>query len=97
MKLRSVVLVAFVLLLGAAPAQAQERVVTLVGSLQSELGCPGDWQPECPATQLTRIGGGPLYRGTFTLPAGAYAYKVAINRTWDENYGAGGSPGGALR
>jgi pullulanase-type alpha-1,6-glucosidase len=94
-KLRSAVLVAFALLLGAAPAQAQDRVVTLVGSLQSELGCPGDWQPECPATELTRIGGGPLYRGTFTVPAGAYDYKVAINRRWDENYGAGGSPGGA--
>ena len=22
-------------------------VVTLPGSFQSELGCPGDWQPEC--------------------------------------------------
>ena len=24
-------------------------IVTLVGSLQSELGCPGDWQPDCGA------------------------------------------------
>ena len=27
--------------------------VTIAGSLQSELGCPGDWQPECAATNLT--------------------------------------------
>ena len=26
--------------------------VALVGSLQSELGCPGDWQPECADTEL---------------------------------------------
>ena len=94
MKLHSVVLVALVVLLGAAQAQAQERVVTLVGSLQSELGCPGDWQPECTATELAPIGGG-RYQGTFALPAGSYEYKVAINRSWNENYGAGGAPGGA--
>ena len=29
--------------------------VTLVGSLQSELGCPGDWQPECAATHLEPV------------------------------------------
>ena len=27
---------------GAGPSR-----VVLIGSLQSELGCPGDWQPEC--------------------------------------------------
>ena len=32
--------------------------------------------------------------GTFTLPAGDYEYKVAINGSWDENYGAGGVAGG---
>ena len=26
--------------------------VTVAGSLQSELGCPGDWQPECGTTHL---------------------------------------------
>ena len=29
------------------------------------------------------------------MPAGSYAYKVAIDGSWDENYGAGGAPGGA--
>ena len=37
----------------SAPAQvAAERVITLAGSLQSELGCPGDWDPGCDATSL---------------------------------------------
>ncbi|MCV2395450.1 pullulanase-type alpha-1,6-glucosidase [Actinotalea sp. M2MS4P-6] len=68
--------------------------VSVPGSYQSEVGCPGDWQPECAVTTLTHQGNG-LYAGTFTIPAGSYEYKVAIGGTWDENYGAGGVPGGA--
>ena len=45
-------------LLGAAPASADHaappETVTLVGSLQSELGCEADWAPGCAATGLTR-------------------------------------------
>ncbi|MEV0719894.1 pullulanase-type alpha-1,6-glucosidase [Asanoa sp. NPDC050611] len=70
--------------------------VTLVGSLQSELGCPGDWQPECAQTALAPVAGSPgLFRASFTVPAGSWEYKVALNGSWDENYGAGGAPGGA--
>jgi pullulanase-type alpha-1,6-glucosidase len=92
--LRFAGLVVLTVLIGAAPAHGQERVVTLVGSLQSGLGCPGDWQPECAATRLAPVGGG-VYRASFDVPAGAFEYKVAINNSWDENYGAGGAPGGA--
>ena len=71
-------------------------VVALVGSLQSELGCPGDWQPECPQTRLDPVPGSPdLWRATFDVPAGTYAYKVALNNSWDENYGANGAAGGS--
>ena len=70
--------------------------VTLVGTLQDELGCPGEWQPECAATELAPVAGQPgVYRGTFSVPAGGYEYKVALNEGWTENYGAGGAPGGA--
>ena len=84
----------------AAPARAHHTpvpgVVALVGSLQSELGCPGDWQPECAQTRLQPVAGSPgVFRGTFDVPAGAFEYKVALNGSWDENYGAGGAPGGA--
>ena len=72
----------------SAPAQvAAERVITLAGSLQSELGCPADWDPGCDATSL---GTSAPYAKVFDVPAGSYEYKVAVNRGWDENYGAGG-------
>ncbi len=83
----------------AGPAIADHtptpRTVTLVGSMQSELGCPGDWQPDCAATRLMPVAGDPeLFRGTFTVPAGGYDYKVAVNDGWAENYGSGGAPNG---
>jgi pullulanase-type alpha-1,6-glucosidase len=95
---RLAVLVIAGLALLAAPAQAHHTpapsVVALVGSLQSELGCPGDWQPECAQTRLQPVSPG-VFRGTFDVPAGVFEYKVALNGSWDENYGAGGAPGGA--
>lgn len=70
--------------------------VTLVGSLQSELGCAGDWQTDCLQTRLVPVAGSPeMFRATFDLPAGDYEYKVVINESFAENYGAGGAPGGA--
>ncbi len=96
--MRLAVLVLAGLALLAAPAQANHTAapgtVALVGSLQSELGCPGDWQPECAATRLEHVSG-TVYRRTFEVPAGSFEYKVALNNSWDENYGAGGAPGGA--
>jgi pullulanase-type alpha-1,6-glucosidase len=68
--------------------------VTIVGSLQDELGCPGEWQPECAATYLGFDGEDDVWQGVFTLPAGSYEYKAALDDSWDENYGAGGVQGG---
>ncbi|GAB3590594.1 hypothetical protein GCM10027446_05760 [Angustibacter peucedani] len=64
--------------------------VTLAGSLQSELGCPEDWQPGCAATHLTRVGDSPTFVGRFRVPAGSYELKVALNDSWDESYGQDG-------
>jgi pullulanase/glycogen debranching enzyme len=96
------VLVSWVLVLAAAAAPARAghtpapRSVTLVGALQSELGCPGDWQPPCAATALQPVAGQPgVFRGTFDVPAGSWEYKVALNGSWEENYGDGGAAGGA--
>ncbi|GAA1924080.1 hypothetical protein GCM10009775_15520 [Microbacterium aoyamense] len=70
-------------------------VITLPGSLQSELGCPGDWQPDCLATMMfDRNADGVFQFTTDDLPTGSYEVKVAHNRSWDENYGVGGAPGG---
>lgn len=68
--------------------------VTLVGSLQDEAGCGGDWDPTCETTFLEDQGDG-VWTGTFTLPAGEYEYKVAMNADWAENYGADGEQDGA--
>jgi glycosidase len=81
-------------LVGQAPASSADRTATLVGSLQSELGCSGDWQPDCAVTHLTPSGG-TTYTLTATLPAGTYEFKIAINDGWDENYGSRGAPNGA--
>ncbi|MEV8372372.1 pullulanase-type alpha-1,6-glucosidase [Kribbella sp. NPDC056861] len=67
--------------------QVADRVITVAGSLQSELGCPGDWDPGCAATSL---GAAAPYTKVFDVPAGSYEFKVAVNGAWDENYGAGG-------
>ncbi len=63
--------------------------VAVVGSLQSELGCPGDWQPECAATDMTHDAGDDVWQFTGDVPGGDWEYKVALNDSWDENYGAG--------
>jgi hypothetical protein len=69
--------------------------VILPGSFQSELGCAGDWDPACLNTALAYDGGTDTWIGNFTIPAGNWEYKVAIDGSWDENYGAGGVPNGA--
>ena len=61
--------------------------VTLAGNLQSELGCPGDWQPDCALTNLTEQGND-VWRGAFAVPAGSWEYKMALNGTWDVSYPA---------
>ncbi|WP_194396696.1 pullulanase-type alpha-1,6-glucosidase [Microbacterium atlanticum] len=73
-----------------APAAAAERTFALVGSLQSELGCSADWQPECAATELVATANAGIYAAEFEVPAGSYEYKVAVNDTWDESYGRDG-------
>ncbi len=69
--------------------------VTIAGSLQSELGCPVDWQAECAATHLTYDAGDDVWQGTFSLPAGSFEYKAALNDSWDENYGRNAQANGA--
>ncbi len=71
----------------AAPAQAADRTATLVGTLQDEVSACGDWQPECTGTDLQQVAGTPIYERVFTVPAGSYAFKVAINHSWDESWG----------
>jgi glycosidase len=77
------------------PAGAAPATVTIAGSLQSELGCPGDWQPECGATHLAYDANDDVWQATFAVPAGAHEYKAALDGTWAENYGRGAVRDGA--
>ncbi|MBM7503255.1 pullulanase-type alpha-1,6-glucosidase [Agromyces aurantiacus] len=75
---------------------AEGPIVTLPGNLQSELGCPGDWAPDCMVTFAQDGDKDGVYEfATDQLPTGNYEVKVAHGLSWDENYGVGGAPGGA--
>ncbi|HXQ32711.1 MAG TPA: alpha-amylase family glycosyl hydrolase, partial [Anaerolineales bacterium] len=70
-------------------------IAVVPGSFQSELGCSGDWDPSCLRSWLQDIDGDGTYTfATTAIPPGSYEAKVAINESWDENYGAGGVPNG---
>ncbi len=69
---------------------ADPRTFAVVGDLQSELGCPGDWQPDCADTELAPTATPDVYAAEFEVPAGSWTYKVAVNDAWDEAYGLNG-------
>ena len=85
-------------LLREAPAFASHTPdpanVTIAGSLQSELGCGGDWDPGCALTNLSYDPTDDVWQGVFTVPAGNWEYKAALNGSWDENYGANAQQNG---
>ena len=76
------------------PPAKQPASVTIAGSLDSEMGCTGDWQPDCTAAHLGFDANSKVWSGSWNLPAGTYAYKAAIDDTWTENYGAKGVSNG---
>lgn len=77
------------------PEPPQPDSVTIAGSLQSELGCPGDWQPECAATALGFDAEDRVWQRSFDVPGGDWEYKAPLNGSWDLNYGANAIQGGA--
>ncbi len=74
----------------APTVHAAERSATLVGDLQSEAGCPGDWQPDCAATDLVHQPGTTTFTKDLAVPQGEWGIKVAINHDWAEAYGQDG-------
>src|SRR5512147_2728059 len=81
----------------ASTAQAQSTPnpdsVNIPGTHQDELGCPGEWQPDCANTMLTYDVEDDVWQGTFEIQPNNDAdkkgprYKAALNGKWDENYG----------
>ena len=74
---------------------AVAAVVNVPGTWQPAFddGC-SEWDPACDATYLAEQEDG-VYSGAFPLPAVDYEVKVALNGSWEENYGVDGVPDGA--
>ena len=95
------VLVAGPMAVAGADTTPPPKTVTIAGTFQAALGCPGAWQPNCSKTFLTYDSEADVWRGTFNLPANTTEqdkpprYKAALNGSWAENYGADAKQGGA--
>lgn len=62
-------------------------IATVAGTLQAQLGCPGDWSPDCLRTMMQDPDGDGIY--TFTTKAltkGNYECKVALDENWGTAY-----------
>lgn len=73
-------------------AEAAERTARVVGSF----GADGDstfWNPASDEMKMTAAEN-EMYYLEKRLDAGTYEYKVAINGSWDENYGQNGESNG---
>jgi hypothetical protein len=84
----------------AAPAAAvhtvgQPAAVAIAGDFSTKLGAPENWQPHFDEVQMELDQTDSLWKLTAELPAGYYTYKVALDRSWEENYGAFGVRDGA--
>ena len=77
----------------AAIASDTTGMINVPGSWQVTVDPECDWNPACATTALT-MGDDGLYYGTFTIPAGDYEVKVALDGGWDTNYGVDGVAGG---
>lgn len=68
-------------------------MVNLPGSYQDQAGCGAAWDPACDATAMT-LGADGLYTITLDMPAGDWEFKVALDGSWDVNYGSDGAVNG---
>ena len=77
---------------GGGPVE-QPDAVSVPGNFNSEVGCPGDWQPECPAVALALDADDQIWKA-HVHPAGRHVRRSRSPSTgrWTENYGAGAVP-----
>jgi hypothetical protein len=69
----------------------QPEAVAVAGDFNTILGAPENWAPQYDEAQLTLDALDQLWKISADLPAGSYTFKIALNRSWDENYGAFGT------
>jgi hypothetical protein len=69
----------------------QPEAVAVAGDFNTILGAPENWAPQYDQAQLRLDAVDQLWKISAELPAGFYTFKIALNRSWDENYGAFGT------
>lgn len=73
----------------------QPEAVAVAGDFNTLLGAPDNWAPQYDEVQLELDQLDQLWKLSADLPAGYFTFKIALNRSWDENYGAFGAFDGA--
>ena len=81
--------------MAAVETVEQPAEVAVAGDFNVLLGAPANWAPQYDESQMQLDEVDQLWKLAADLPAGSYSFKIAINRSWDENYGAFGVFDGA--
>ncbi|KQQ81496.1 hypothetical protein [Arthrobacter sp. Leaf137] len=69
----------------------QPEAVAVAGDFNTILGAPENWAPQYDEAQMEFDFLDQLWKKSAELPAGHYTFKIALNRSWTENYGAFGT------
>lgn len=69
----------------------QPEAVAVAGDFNTFLGAPENWAPQYDESQMDFDFSSQLWTKSTELPAGYYTFKIALNRSWTENYGAFGT------
>lgn len=73
----------------------QPEAVAVAGDFNILLGAPANWAPQYDESQMELDLVDQLWKLAADLPAGTYTFKIALNRSWEENFGAFGAFDGA--
>ena len=73
----------------------QPEAVAVAGDFNTLLGAPENWAPQYDEAQMELDSLDQLWKLTADIPAGYYTFKIALNRSWEQNYGAFGAFDGA--
>ena len=76
-------------------AVEQPGAVAVAGDFNTLLGAPENWAPQYDEAQMELDVLDQLWKLAADIPAGYYTFKIALNRSWEENYGAFGAFDGA--
>ncbi|MEW9873535.1 glycosidase [Arthrobacter sp. HS15c] len=69
----------------------QPEAVAVAGDFNTLLGAPENWAPQYDEAQMAFDFVAQQWKISAELPAGYYTFKIALNRSWEENYGAFGT------